>query len=507
MTSKFCIVHFMEEETVEVVPDFWISESDGTSQCHWPNTPFPGKNVVQRTIPHQDWSIHQCRILGTFDDFNTARLNLKDAEILSDFPSKNVQIPDKRLHKRNRRYISDDSSSDVNTKKKKTDSLRSFKASVHSDNASSSLSNDEEENRQKKLNVQIPKSFEDKYKRIQKATAACDAPTKKSATSSTKSLFLSPQNYRKVVDEGSSQNHSATEDFIHVSDNSLSNSSNDEEKENKRQKESKVQICETFENKYKAFEGKYNRLKKKIILTPCEASTKKSATSSIKSSFSSPQNYRKDIDKDDARPGCSTWDNTLQREQRAKSSNNKVKSQMSIYTGETEFEKRVIRDLTRIKHDVKEIRDITELIYEEKLRNEPDVSQRNVLNARQEELENFLPVFPLKTLNDWHEFETLLSNNAAAREQLEKMFSTRGGKNGAERIRRILRAVFSPCVATKISWQGLKKNEKFNGTFVSRALFISAKQHFNIDDRNVELTIINWFRRSSERIKNPEDNI
>ncbi|XP_036140865.1 uncharacterized protein LOC118646307 [Monomorium pharaonis] len=130
-----------------------------------------------------------------------------------------------------------------------------------------------------------------------------------------------------------------------------------------------------------------------------------------------------------------------------------------------------------------------------------------LLNARQEELENFLPVFPLKTLNDWHEFETLLSNNAAAREQLEKMFSTRGGKNGAEHIRRILRAVFSPCVATKISWQGLKKNEKFNGTFVSRALFISAKQHFNIDDRNVELTIINWFRRSSERIKNPEDNI
>ena len=65
-SSKFCIVHFTGEDTVEVVPDFWIKESAGILQCQWPNTSFPAKSVFRRTIPHQDWPVYQCRILGTF---------------------------------------------------------------------------------------------------------------------------------------------------------------------------------------------------------------------------------------------------------------------------------------------------------------------------------------------------------------------------------------------------------------------------------------------------------
>ncbi|XP_012217571.1 uncharacterized protein [Linepithema humile] len=192
MTSKFCIIYFMEEETVEVVPDFWIRESGGTFQCQWPNTSFPAKNVVRRTIPHQNWPTYKCRVLGTFD-----------AEISSDFPSKNVKILGKRLHKRNPRYFDDDDSSSsthdaVNTKKKRKGFLYSSatKPSTYVSDSSSS-SNEEKENREpQKSNVQLPKAFEDKYKRVQKAILN-EASTKRSVTLSTKLPFSSPQNHRK----------------------------------------------------------------------------------------------------------------------------------------------------------------------------------------------------------------------------------------------------------------------------------------------------------------------
>ncbi|XP_029174597.1 uncharacterized protein LOC114943181 isoform X1 [Nylanderia fulva] len=417
-SSKFCIVHFMEEDTVEVVPDFWIKESAGILQCQWPNTSFPAKSVIRRTIPHQDWPVYQCRILGTFDDYDTARLNLKEAEVLSDFPSKNVQSS-KRSHKRNPRYFSDDDSlsDEVNIKKKKP---------------------------------------------------------------------------------GSSHNQSVTKTSIYVSDSS--NSSN-EQKENRRPNKSNIQLPKAFEDKHKQVQ--------KAILPSYEAPTKKSATLPKSSYSSSSEDYRKHVAEDNTRQECSMWDN--QEDQRANSSISKLKFQTSSYIGETEFEKRILCSITRLQIDVKEIRDVVEKIYEEKyLRNTPDVKkypQRNIRNAQEEELTNILPDFPLKTLNNWQELETLLSNSKTAREQLKNMFFNRGGKNGGEHIRRILRAMFEPCLAKKISWQGLKNNEKFDGTLVSCVLFDSVKQHFKIDDRNIELAIINWFRRSSERIsKNPEDN-
>ncbi|KMQ86590.1 e3 ubiquitin-protein ligase protein, partial [Lasius niger] len=123
MSSKFCIVHFIEEESVEVVPDFWIFKSSETSYCSWPlNNAFPTKCVKNRTVPDEKWPFYKCRILYSFGDYKIARRHLTQAEITSDFTDKS-EVVKKRIHKPNRKYVSDSSESsksskDTNTKYK-----------------------------------------------------------------------------------------------------------------------------------------------------------------------------------------------------------------------------------------------------------------------------------------------------------------------------------------------------------------------------------------------------
>lgn len=67
MSSKCCIVHFTEEDSVEVVPDFWIFESSDINYCSWPlNNAFPTKCVTNRTVPDDKWPSYKCRILNSF---------------------------------------------------------------------------------------------------------------------------------------------------------------------------------------------------------------------------------------------------------------------------------------------------------------------------------------------------------------------------------------------------------------------------------------------------------
>lgn len=68
--------------------------------------------------------------------------------------------------------------------------------------------------------------------------------------------------------------------------------------------------------------------------------------------------------------------------------------------------------------DIQEIRDVIITMQQDALHQE-DIPKRNTKDTKQEEeMENILPAFPLKTLQDWNELETLLSNNKAAHEQL-----------------------------------------------------------------------------------------
>lgn len=66
MACKYSIVHFPNEETVEIVPVTWINkEADGTTECYWPPTNFPAKLIKRAAYPNEKWFLHECRVLQT----------------------------------------------------------------------------------------------------------------------------------------------------------------------------------------------------------------------------------------------------------------------------------------------------------------------------------------------------------------------------------------------------------------------------------------------------------
>jgi len=64
MSSKFCIVNFTDDKSVEVVPDFWVYKDSS----FWPprDVMFPTKCIKNRTVPNDKWPLFKCRILNTF---------------------------------------------------------------------------------------------------------------------------------------------------------------------------------------------------------------------------------------------------------------------------------------------------------------------------------------------------------------------------------------------------------------------------------------------------------
>ena len=65
MSSKFCIVDFTDDKSVEVVPDFWVHKNF----CFWPprDVIFPARCVKNRTVPISDkWPAFKARVLNTF---------------------------------------------------------------------------------------------------------------------------------------------------------------------------------------------------------------------------------------------------------------------------------------------------------------------------------------------------------------------------------------------------------------------------------------------------------
>lgn len=67
MTSKYSIVHFIDEEAVEVVPVSWIKKgADGKFECFWPPTNFPAKLIQRAARPDDTYFLHKCRVLGTY---------------------------------------------------------------------------------------------------------------------------------------------------------------------------------------------------------------------------------------------------------------------------------------------------------------------------------------------------------------------------------------------------------------------------------------------------------
>lgn len=68
MAYKYSIVHFLDEDTVEIVPVTWIKVADDKTECFWPLINFPTKLIKRAAFSDTEtYSLHAYRIMQTYD--------------------------------------------------------------------------------------------------------------------------------------------------------------------------------------------------------------------------------------------------------------------------------------------------------------------------------------------------------------------------------------------------------------------------------------------------------
>ncbi|CAL8249937.1 unnamed protein product [Arctogadus glacialis] len=70
---KFSVVHFLEENEVDVAPSLWLAKSNGVLNCYWPAN---NASVLVRRCALPDkvlWKKYKVRVFSTTDSYSLAR--------------------------------------------------------------------------------------------------------------------------------------------------------------------------------------------------------------------------------------------------------------------------------------------------------------------------------------------------------------------------------------------------------------------------------------------------
>ncbi|XP_064463675.1 uncharacterized protein LOC135374669 [Ornithodoros turicata] len=101
--AKYCIVEFVEEGSVELVPSNWITGN----KCSWP--PGPGDKthlIKKRQPPGREWKMYKVAVKGAYDRYEDGRRKVDLAQYTSDLDS--GQELKKRRIQRPTRYDDED---------------------------------------------------------------------------------------------------------------------------------------------------------------------------------------------------------------------------------------------------------------------------------------------------------------------------------------------------------------------------------------------------------------
>jgi hypothetical protein len=52
---KFCVVEFLKDKSVEVVPKLWITKLNGADICFWPDSDNKRFCIVNEVPPEDKW--------------------------------------------------------------------------------------------------------------------------------------------------------------------------------------------------------------------------------------------------------------------------------------------------------------------------------------------------------------------------------------------------------------------------------------------------------------------
>ncbi|CAL8332219.1 unnamed protein product [Arctogadus glacialis] len=116
---KFSVVHFLEENEVDVAPSLWLAKSNGVLNCYWPAN---NASVLVRRCALPDkvlWKKYKVRVFSTTDSYSLARERARKGQDTSQVET--VEINSRRINVPARYQEPDsDDEGEVIKKKKRT---------------------------------------------------------------------------------------------------------------------------------------------------------------------------------------------------------------------------------------------------------------------------------------------------------------------------------------------------------------------------------------------------
>uniref|UniRef100_A0A1Y1KKZ2 Uncharacterized protein n=1 Tax=Photinus pyralis TaxID=7054 RepID=A0A1Y1KKZ2_PHOPY len=93
--KKWLVVHFVDEECVEIIPKKWYISSIGKS--YWPGDSKKVMELIKKSIsPSANWHTHKVKVLGEYDDFNKASRKVVKAKTSDVLSSDNSELKKKK---------------------------------------------------------------------------------------------------------------------------------------------------------------------------------------------------------------------------------------------------------------------------------------------------------------------------------------------------------------------------------------------------------------------------
>ncbi|XP_063057841.1 uncharacterized protein zgc:113423 isoform X2 [Engraulis encrasicolus] len=115
--------------------------------------------------------------------------------------------------------------------------------------------------------------------------------------------------------------------------------------------------------------------------------------------------------------------------------------------------------------------------------------------------DTILPMLPLATMDDLHDFDWRLQSDSTFRTQVINKLSLSGGKNIRETVWRVCSKAISQNLATQLNWCGRGQKTGLKSTPIHQVLLsaVLANPVGNYTEAEVETAMKNWLRLSGDR--------
>ncbi|KAM0736912.1 hypothetical protein ACS0PU_000005 [Formica fusca] len=119
-----------------------------------------------------------------------------------------------------------------------------------------------------------------------------------------------------------------------------------------------------------------------------------------------------------------------------------------------------------------------------------------------DEAENILPNFPLRTVQEFEQFQENLVTSLEIQKLYIHEIKMVGGSDPGKFTRATLHFLISNELALQYSWSGQKNTRKFRDTLISQLIVETISKIKNVPKSDIETIIKKWLQHASDRLKN-----